>query len=51
MAIKTQTETFRGYGKLFSLAAQTALECRFPEASVLTAHVRVHLSGTEAGNG
>lgn len=51
MAMKTQTETFRGYGKLFSLAAQTAVECRFPEAAVLTAHASVHLAGVEAGNG
>lgn len=49
--MKTQTETFRGYGKLFSLAAQTAVECRFPEAAVLTAYVSVHLAGVEAGNG
>lgn len=49
--MKTQTETFRGYGKLFSIAAQTALECRFTEAAVLTAHASVHLAGVEAGNG
>ena len=49
--MNTQTETFRGYGKLFSLAAQTAVECRFPEASVLTAYASVHLTGAEAGSG
>ncbi len=27
--IKTQTETFRGYGKVRSFGAQTAVECRF----------------------
>ena len=49
---KTQTETFRGYGKLFGIAAQTAAECRFPEAeTVLSAHACAHLSGAEAGNG
>ncbi len=50
--MRTQTETFRGYGKLFGIGAQTAVECRFPEAeTVLSAHARVHLAGAEAGNG
>ena len=50
--IKTQTETFRGYGKLFGLSAQTAVECRFPEAeTVLSAHATVNLAGADAGNG
>ncbi len=50
--MKTQTETFRGYGKLFGLGAQTAVECRFPEAeTVLSAHACAHLAGAEAGNG
>lgn len=50
--MKTQTETFRGYGKLFGLGAQTAVECRFPEAeTVLSAHTSAHLAGVEAGNG
>lgn len=52
MAIKTQTETFRGYGKLLSTGAQTAVECRFPEVeTVLAVYVNAHLSGAEAGNG
>ena len=50
--MKTQTETFRGYGKLFELSARTAAECRFPEAeNVLSVHACAHLSGAEAGNG
>ena len=50
--IKTQTETFRGYGKLFGLSTQTAVECRFPEAeTVLSAHATVNLAGADAGNG
>ena len=50
--IKTQTETFRGYGKLFGMTAQTAVECRFPEAeTVLSAHATADLAGAEAGNG
>ena len=49
--MKTQTETFGAFGKLFQIAAQTAVECRFPDASVLSAHVSAHLSGAEAGNG
>ncbi len=49
---KTQTETFRGYGKLFGFGTQTAVECRFPEAeTVLSAHASTHLAGAEAGNG
>ena len=52
MAIKTQTETFRGYGKLLQLNAQTAVESRFPEVeTVLTVHADAHLTGAEAGNG
>ena len=50
--MKTQTETFRGYGKLFELSARTAAECRFPEAeNVLSVHACARLSGAEAGNG
>ena len=50
--MKTQTETFRGYGKLFGLGAQTAVECRFPEAeTVLSACATAHLAGADAGNG
>lgn len=50
--MKTQTETFRGYGKLFGMNAQTAVECRFPDAqTVLSAHVSADLAGAEAGNG
>ena len=29
MAINAQKETFRGYGKIRELTAQTAVECRF----------------------
>ena len=50
--MNTQTETFRGYGKLFELNAQTAAECRFPEVeTALSVHACARLSGAEAGNG
>ena len=50
--MKTQTETFRGYGKLFETNAQTAVECRFPEVeTALSVHACPRLSGAEAGNG
>lgn len=53
MAIKTQAETFRTYGKVCALTAQTAVECRFGgEAErILSAHASVALTGAEAGNG
>ena len=49
----TQTETFRGYGKLGTLNAQTAVECRFGQevGTVLSVHAQSVLTGAEAGNG
>lgn len=50
--MKTQTETFRGYGKLFETTAQTAVECRFPEVeTALSVQACARLAGAEAGNG
>lgn len=51
--MKTQTETFRGYGKICELNAQTAVECRFggEAETVLSAHATAVLTGAEAGNG
>lgn len=50
--MKTQTETFRGYGKLFETSAQTAVECRFPEVeTALSVNASARLAGAEAGNG
>lgn len=51
--MKTQTETFRGFGKTCEITAQTAVECRFGSevGTVLSAHASVSLSGAEAGNG
>lgn len=50
--MKTQTETFRGYGKLFEMTAQTAVECRFPEVeTALSVQACARLAGAEAGNG
>ncbi|MCI9504106.1 MAG: DUF3794 domain-containing protein [Clostridia bacterium] len=53
MALNTQAETFRGFGKLFQLGAQTAVECRFGNevGTVLTTHVSASLTGADAGNG
>ena len=53
MAMNTQAETFRGFGKLFQLSAQTAVECRFGQevGTVLSTHVSASLTGAEAGNG
>lgn len=51
--INTQTETFRGYGKIARASAQTAVECRFggePE-TVLSSHASVVLLTADAGNG
>ncbi len=51
--INTQTETFRGYGRLARASAQTAVECRFggePE-TVLSSHASVVLLSAEASNG
>lgn len=49
----TQTETFRGYGKIGTLNAQTAVECRFGQevGTVLSVHAQSVLTGAEAGNG
>lgn len=51
--MNTQTETFRGYGKLGELNAQTAVECRFGQevATVLSVHASAVLTGAETGNG
>ena len=51
--MKTQTETFRGYAKIAALAAQTAVECRFPQEveTVLSVHASATLTGADAGNG
>lgn len=51
--MKTQTETFRGYGMVCELNAQTAVECRFggEVETVLSAHASAALSGAEVGNG
>lgn len=51
--MKTQTETFRGYGKICAFSAQTAVECRFPQdvETVLSVHASASLTGAEAGNG
>lgn len=53
MAMNTQTEVFRGYGKICELNAQTAVECRFGQevATVLSAHASASLTGADAGNG
>ena len=50
--MNTQTETFRGYGKIKDITAQTAVECRFSEAeTVLCVHAHAALTGAEAGSG
>lgn len=51
--LNTQTQTFRGYGKVKELSAQTAVECRFggEVETVLTAHAHAALTGADAGNG
>ena len=51
--MKTQTENFRGYGKICAFSAQTAVECRFPQEveTVLSVHANASLTGAEAGNG
>ena len=50
--MNTQTETFRGYGKLFETSAQTAVECRFPDVeTTLAVYACARLAGAEAGNG
>ncbi len=51
--IKTQSEVFRGYGKVGGANAQTAVECRFggEAETLLSAHAGVTLLTAEAGNG
>ncbi len=51
--IKTQTETFRGYGKRKEIGAQTAVECRFGNEveTVLAVHCAAALSGADVGSG
>jgi len=51
--MNTETEVFRGYGKICSLTAQTAVECKFGQEveSVIASHASVSLTGAEAGNG
>lgn len=51
--INTQTETFRGYGKVGEANGQTAVECRFggEVETVLSAHASVTLLSAEAANG
>ncbi len=51
--INTQTETFRGFGKLAEASGQTAVECRFggEVETVLTAHASVTLLSAEAVGG
>lgn len=53
MAMKVTAETFRGYGKVGSLQAQTAVECRFAQEveTVLTVHAHAVLTGADASNG
>lgn len=53
MAMNTQTETFRGYGKALELTHQTAVESKFSGEieTVLSACAAAVLSGAEAGNG
>ncbi len=51
--LKTQTETYRSYGKIGELSAQTAVECRFggEVETVLSAHAGAVLIGCTAENG
>ena len=51
--LNTQTETFRGYGKICDVNAQTAVECKFSQEveTVLASHASVSLTGADAGNG
>ncbi len=51
--METQKETFRGYGKVGEIAAQTAVECRFGQEveTVLCVHCAAALTGAEAENG
>lgn len=49
----TQTDTFRGYGKICEINAQTAVECRFGQevGTVLAMHANASLTGADAENG
>ena len=51
--MNTQTETFRGYGKVGEASGQTAVECRFggEVETVLTVHASAVLLNAEAANG
>ncbi len=51
--ISVQTETFRGYGKIGTLNAQTAVECRFggEVECVLAVHASIVPTSVEAQNG
>lgn len=51
--MKTQTETYRGYGRKGETMAQTAVECRFggEVETVISAHAGVSLLTAEAENG
>ncbi len=53
MAIDMQKETYRGFGRIKLLTAQTAVECRFAQEvqTVLSVHCFAALTGAEAGNG
>lgn len=51
--MKTQTETFRGYGKIGEIQTQTAVECKFGAevGTVLCVHATAVLTGADAENG
>ena len=51
--MNTETEIFRGYGKICEIAAQTAVECRFGQEveTIIATHASVSLTGADAENG
>lgn len=51
--MKTETQTFRGYGKRKEIAAQTAVECRFGQEveTILSVHCAAALTGAEVASG
>ena len=51
--MNTETEIFRGYGKIGEIAAQTAVECRFGQEveTIIATHASVSLTGADAENG
>ena len=53
MAMNTQTTTYRGYQKVFSITHQTAVECKFGAEveSVIASEARVVLTGAEVTDG